>query len=81
MMWITALWFVIGLLLGALHILLLWRGAQPPFRGAAAGLLRVLGVTLLLVGAAVMGQLLPAACGWGSGFAVAAVGVSVRRVR
>jgi hypothetical protein len=75
-MWITALWFMAGLLTGAMHILLLWRGVQPPLRGMVAGLLRLLGVALLLVGAAWMGQLLPAACGWGSGFAVSAVGIS-----
>jgi hypothetical protein len=79
MIWLTALWCVAGLLTGALHILLLWRGAQPPFRGIAAGLLRLLGVAFLLGGAAWMGQLLPAACGWGGGFAVAAVGVYVWR--
>jgi hypothetical protein len=79
-MWITVLWFMAGLLTGALHILLLWRGAQPPFRGVAAGLLRLLGVALLLVGAALMGELLPAVCGWGSGFAVSAVGVCLWRV-
>jgi hypothetical protein len=80
-MWLTVLWFMAGLVTGALHILLLWRGAQPPFRGVATGLLRVLGVALLLVGAALMGQLLPAVCGWGSGFAVSAVGVCLWRVR
>jgi hypothetical protein len=76
-MWTTALWFVVGLLAGTIHILLLWQGARPPFRGVAAGLLRLLGVALLLVGAALMGKLLPAACGWGGGFALAAVGASL----
>jgi hypothetical protein len=74
-MWITVLWFMAGLMTGALHILLLWRGTQPPLRGVAAGLLRLLGVALLLVGAALGGKLLPAACGWGSGFAALAIGV------
>jgi len=80
-MWLTVLWFLAGLVTGALHTLLLWRGAQPPFRWVAAGLLRVLGVALLLVGAACMGHLLPAVCGWGSGFAVAAIGVWLWSVR
>jgi hypothetical protein len=79
-MWITVLWFMAGLLTGVLHIILLWWGAQPPFRGMAAGLLRLLGVAFLLVGAALMGKLLPAVCGWGSGFAVSAVGVCLWRV-
>lgn len=74
-MWVTALWFMAGLLSGALHIVLLWRGAQPPLWGMAAALLRLLGMALLLVAAALLGKLLPAACGWGSGFAVSAVGV------
>jgi hypothetical protein len=73
MTWTTALWFVAGLLTGAIHIFLLWRGAQPPFRGLAAGLLRLLGVAILLVGAALTGKLLPATCGWGGGFVISAV--------
>jgi hypothetical protein len=75
MMWTTAQWFVAGLLIGALHMLLLWRGAQAPSRIVVGGPLRLLGVALLLVGAALMGKLFPVACGWGGGFAVSAIGV------
>jgi hypothetical protein len=78
-MGLTALWFMAGLVAGALHILLLWRGARLPFGGVAIALLRLLGVALLLVGAALMGKLLPAVCGWGGGFAIAAVGIYVWR--
>jgi hypothetical protein len=72
-----ALWFVVGLLTGTLHIVLLWWGAQPPLRGIVAGAMRLLGVALLLVVAALMGHLFPAACGWGGGFIVSAIGASL----
>jgi hypothetical protein len=74
---ITTLWFLAGLLIGVLHIQLLWRAAQPPFQGVAVVLLRLLSVAAVFVGAALMGGLLPAACGWGGGFTISAIVTSV----
>lgn len=81
MTWTTMLWFLAGVLIGTLHVLLLWRAAQPPLHSLGTGLLRLLGVTILLVGAALTGALLPAACGWGSGFIFSVVGTTVWKRR
>jgi hypothetical protein len=77
MSWTAGLWFMTGLLTGAVHLILVWRAAQPPFRSLVAGVLRLLGVAVLLVGAALMGHLVAAACGWSGGFVLSAVGAYV----
>lgn len=69
----TVLWFLAGLWAGTMHILLLWRAAQLPGREVIVVPLRMLGVAALLVGAALLGGLLPAAGGWSSGFLLSAV--------
>jgi hypothetical protein len=77
----TVIWFLAGLLAGTMHILLVWRAAQSPCRGVMAMPLRMLGVAALLVSAALLGGLLPAACGWGSGFIISAVGAYLWKAR
>jgi hypothetical protein len=75
------IWFLAGLLAGTMHILLLWRAAQLPCHGITVMPLRMLGIAVLLMSAALLGELLPAACGWGSGFLVSAVGAYLWKAR
>jgi hypothetical protein len=77
----TIIWFLAGLWAGTMHILLLWRAAQSPGREVIVVPLRMLGVAALLVGAALLGGLLPAASGWGSSFLISAVGSTLWKAR
>jgi hypothetical protein len=73
------LWFLIGLLAGAAHVWLLWRGSQPPFRGAAFHFPRILLVGGVFFASAILGGLLPAIAGWMLGYFPAVAMVATRK--
>lgn len=64
------MWAVLGIATGALHAFSMWRAVQPPFRWAAAGPLRLLGVAGMFVVAGIFGGLVPIVAGWIGGFPV-----------
>ncbi len=73
------IWLTLGVVLGGLHAASLWlttRRASALM--GAIGLLRLLAVAAVLIGAAFAGGVLPAAVGWGIGFLAVAVIYFVR---
>lgn len=77
----TILWFLAGLLVGTMHVYLLWRVARSPEQGATAMPLRLLGVAAVFVSAALLGGLWASVCGWASGFCLSAGSVYLRQAR
>ena len=69
MTWVHATWLVVGLVLGVVHAIGIWRSAKHwTSLTALMGLLRLLAVGLGLATAALFGAILPAAAGWAVGF-------------
>jgi len=67
------IWLAVGLIAGGLHAGSLWYAARhAQSLAAASGMLRLVLVAIVLVGAALAGGLLPACAGWGVGFAAVA---------
>ena len=61
--------FAAGLLFGVLHAAGIWRSTRRPNSlFAVIGMLRLLVVGAVLTCAALVGGIIPAACGWGLGF-------------
>lgn len=76
----SVLWFAAGLLAGFAHAATLWRtvrrlSAWTPL----LGFLRLTLVALLLVAAALAGEILSTAAGWATSFAAGSISLSVRR--
>jgi len=65
------MWLTVGVVVGGLHAAWLWHGARrASSMMAAIGMVRLLCMALILVGAALAGSLLPVCMGWGVGFLV-----------
>lgn len=76
----SGIWFAAGLLAGSIHATTLWRNVHKLTVWAPlVGLLRLAFVTLLLIAAAINGQLLPSAAGWVCGFAANVCWLLTRR--
>ena len=73
------IWLTVGLVLGGLHAASLWLATRrASVLMAATGLLRLLAVAAVLIGAAFAGGIVPASVGWGFGFLAVAVFYFVR---
>jgi hypothetical protein len=76
---IMPIWLTVGVVLGGLHGASLWLATRrASVFTAATGLLRLLTVALVLVGAAFAGGVVPASVGWGLGFLAIAIFSLVR---
>jgi hypothetical protein len=72
------IWGLVGISLGVLHALSLWRSTNQGSR-VVTTFLRMALVTALFVGAALLGRILPLAIGWIIGFPVTAAALYLRR--
>ena len=69
MMLVSPLWLTAGVVVGGLHAAWLWQAARrASSMMAAIAMVRLLGVAVVLVGAALAGSLLPMCMGWAVGF-------------
>ena len=67
-----SIWLTIGVVLGGAHAASLWcAAARVSALLAAMGLLRLLVVAAILIGAAFAGGVVPACAGWALGFPIA----------
>lgn len=70
----NSIWLTVGILLGGLHVGSLWLATRRASAlMAATGLLRLLAVAVVLIGAAFGGGVVSACVGWGLGFLTVAV--------
>ena len=75
----SPLWLTAGVVLGGLHAASLWQAARRVSGTmAATGVMRLLVIATVLVGAALAGGLLPVGMGWGIGLLVS-TGLVLRR--
>jgi hypothetical protein len=67
----SPIWFTVGVVVGGLHAAWLWQAARrTSSMMAAVGMVRLLCIGSILVGAALAGSLLAVCMGWGVGFPV-----------
>lgn len=73
------IWLTLGVVLGGFHAAALWLATQRASGFmAATGLLRLVAVAAILIGAALAGGVVLACAGWGFGFLTVAVFYFVR---
>lgn len=79
MMLANPIWLTMGVVLGGWHAASLWLATRHTSALlVATGLLRLLAVAVILIGAAIAGGVVPASVGWGIGFVTVAVYYLVR---
>lgn len=75
---ISALWFLLGVVAGSVHVWMLWQTSQSLRRSGAWYWIRLPLIGSVLVAAAVCGGILPTAAGWALAY-FATVGVIAAR--
>lgn len=80
-MTLISTWFFAGIVAAIVHATCLWHGTRKPREQLKWLCLRFLVVTAVLVGGAIAGQILAAAAGWATGFAVCSTLLLIRSAR
>ena len=73
----SVIWAAVGLILGTLHAISLWRATHRAPR-VHTTILRLASVGALFIGAALVGRILPIASGWVCGFPFTAAALYFR---